>query len=156
MSRVVKVLLWFYWIIRHYTCSRFLMYLFIFGAFVFYRERGKSLDQWHYPAIKFTVQKYIDPFVNKVNAGSFCISVIHRTLTWTTGSLTYVIINLMLAYTLGGRAHRHRVSTTFFWLGKTILKKIVLLTGFEPRVIESWAWRSTVTPTSKLTPKTDL
>ena len=28
--------------------------------------------------------------VLQVHAGSFCVSVIHRILTWTTGSLTYV------------------------------------------------------------------
>ena len=37
-----------------------------------------------------TVQKYIYPFVNKVYAGSFCVSVIRQTLTWTTESLTCV------------------------------------------------------------------
>ena len=48
---------------------------------------------------------------------SFGVSVIHRTLTWTTGYLTcvYVII-LMRAYnnTHGAWAHRQWVSTTFF------------------------------------------
>ena len=35
----------------------------------------------------FTVQiKYIYPAVSKVHAGSFCVSVIQQTLTWTTGS----------------------------------------------------------------------
>ena len=36
---------------------------------------------------KLTVQKYMDPFVSKAHAGFFCVSVIHQTLTWTTGSL---------------------------------------------------------------------
>ena len=26
----------------------------------------------------------------EMDAGSFCVSIIHQTLTWTTGSLTYV------------------------------------------------------------------
>ena len=38
----------------------------------------------------FTVQKYIYSPVGKVHAGSFHVSVIHRNLTWTTGSLTCV------------------------------------------------------------------
>ena len=38
----------------------------------------------------FTIQKHIYPPVSKVQAGSFRVSVIHRTLTWTTGSLTCV------------------------------------------------------------------
>ena len=37
-----------------------------------------------------TVHKYVYPPVSKVHAGSFRVSVIHRTLTWTTGSLTCV------------------------------------------------------------------
>ena len=40
--------------------------------------------------MKFTVQKYIYPYVSKVHAGSFHISVGHRSLKWTTGSLTCV------------------------------------------------------------------
>ena len=39
---------------------------------------------------KFTVQKYIYPSVCKVHGGSFRVSVIHRTVIWTTGSLTTV------------------------------------------------------------------
>ena len=38
----------------------------------------------------FTGQKYIYSPVSKVHAGSLCVSVIHQTLTWTTGSLTCV------------------------------------------------------------------
>ena len=44
----------------------------------------------HYLLFKLTVQKYIDPSVSDVHAGSFPVSVIHQTLTWTTGSLTCV------------------------------------------------------------------
>ena len=36
----------------------------------------------------FTVQKYIYHPVSKVHAESVRVSIIHRTLTWTTGSLT--------------------------------------------------------------------
>ena len=39
----------------------------------------------------FTVHKYICPPVSKVHAGSFRVSVIRRTLTWTAGSLTCVL-----------------------------------------------------------------
>ena len=38
----------------------------------------------------FTVQKYMYPPVSKVNAGYFRVSIIHRTLAWTTGSLMCV------------------------------------------------------------------
>ena len=38
----------------------------------------------------FGVQKYIYHPVSKVHAGSFCVSLIHQTLTWTTRSLTCV------------------------------------------------------------------
>ena len=34
----------------------------------------------------FTVQKCICPLVSKVHAGSFHVSVIHQTPTWTKGS----------------------------------------------------------------------
>ena len=33
---------------------------------------------------KFTVKKYIYPSVSKMHAGSFRVSAIHQTLTWTT------------------------------------------------------------------------
>ena len=53
-----------------------------------------------------------------VHAGSFRLSVIHRTLTWTTGSLScvpYVII-LVRAYTHGGlgtpTARQHNICLT--------------------------------------------
>ena len=55
-----------------------------------------------------------DPPVSKVHAGSFRISVIHRTLTGTTGSLT-CINSYVCVYIRGpGRAHWQWVST--FWL----------------------------------------
>ena len=38
----------------------------------------------------YTVQKYIYSSVSKVHAGSFRVSVNHRTPTWTTGSLACV------------------------------------------------------------------
>ena len=46
-----------------------------------------------------------------VHAGSLRVSIIHRTLTWTTGSFTCVRSAYMRAFTHGGWAHR-RVSTT--------------------------------------------
>ena len=63
----------------------------------------------------------------QVHAGYFRVFIIHRTLTWTTGSLTSVhglsyarvyttdlkIIFLDQCYTHGCWAHRQRVSTTF-------------------------------------------
>ena len=64
------------------------------------RRRAKSFEtccQWALLNVQVinlvfpsTVQKYIYPPVSKTHAGSFRVSVIHRTLTWTTGSLTCV------------------------------------------------------------------
>ena len=48
-----------------------------------------------------------------VYAGSFGVSVIHQTLTWTTGSLSCVLIILVHACTHGGWTHRQQVSRTF-------------------------------------------
>ena len=52
----------------------------------------------------FTEKKYTYPSVSKVYAGSFRVSVIHRTRTWTTGSLMCVHDHIILthAYTHGG------------------------------------------------------
>ena len=75
-----------------------------------------------------------------VHAGTFCVSVIHQTLTWTTGSLTCVHDHSCAwVYTHRSWAHWHRVSTTFL----TRLEKkvfLVLLTGFEPSSFGSWVW----------------
>ena len=58
----------------------------------------------------------------KVHAGSFHVSVIHRTMTWTAGCLTCVHDNSYGSYVCvytQGWAYQQRVSTTF-WLGKTL------------------------------------
>ena len=54
------------------------------------RSKGEQTTHWTLPyyEIIFTVHKYIHPSVNKVPAGTVRVSAIHRTLTWTTGSLT--------------------------------------------------------------------
>ena len=50
----------------------------------------------------------------KVHAGSFRVSRIHRTLTWTTGSLMCLRDHsYACVYTRGGWVHRQRVSTIF-------------------------------------------
>ena len=64
------------------------------------------------------LQTYMYPSVSKVHADTFNVSVIHRTLTWTTGSLTCV------SDTHGSWAHRQRASTIF-------LTFLVLLAGFR-------------------------
>ena len=92
----------------------------------------KSLDTTL--LFKCIVQKYIYPSVSKGHTGSFRVSAIHRTLTWTTGSLMCVRIILKPAYTHGGGwAHRQRVSTTFLTRGK---KSHIFLTGVRTRVID--------------------
>ena len=70
----------------------------------------------------FTVQKYIYHPVSKVHSGSFCVSIIHRNLTWTTGSLTCVCDHscaciqyiYIYIYTHVGWAHRRVSPVTFF------------------------------------------
>ena len=77
----------------------------------------------------------------QVHTGSFRDSVIHRTLTWTTWSLTFVRDHSCV-YTHGGWTHRQRVSTTFL-IRKNSLKKMVLMKGFEPQVFGSRVRRCT-------------
>ena len=68
-----------------------------------------------------------------VNAGSFRVSVIHRTLTWTAGSFTCILF-LMRAYTHeGATVSQHNI----FDSEKLSPKNSVLLTGFEPRIFGS-------------------
>ena len=64
-----------------------------------------------------TVRKYIYPSVSKVRAGSFRVSVIHLTRTWTTGSLTCVCDHsYVCVYTqeLGESAFLTRKNTHIF------------------------------------------
>ena len=61
---------------RYFMCKYLAIFLDFFGGI-----ENTLLFQ-------FTVQKY--PPDSKVNAGSVRVSVIHQTLTWTTGSLTCV------------------------------------------------------------------
>ena len=53
------------------------------------------------------------PSVSKVNAGSFRVSVIHRTMTWTTGSLTCVRDHSYACAYTRGLGTQTAVSTTF-------------------------------------------
>ena len=88
---------------------------------------------------KFTLQKLIYRCVSGVHAGSFRVSVIRRTLTWTTGSLTCV------------RDHSHACVYTralgtpttsqhnIFHSGNLSQILLVLLTGLEPRVFGSYS-----------------
>ena len=112
-----------------------------------------SACQWHYPSIKWTVQKYIYPSISKVHAGSFLVSVIHRTMTWTTRicnvrTWSFLCVRIHTGVLGTPTASQHNIFDSeklwFFFL--------VLLTGFEPRVIESWVRRSTNWAT---TPPTD-
>ena len=84
----------------------------------------------HYPAqvlFTFTVHKYIYHW-------SFCVSVIHRTLTWTTGSLIYAyVIILMCAYIYiqTGVGHTDNKSAPTLLTRKNSQIFLVLLMGFE-------------------------
>ena len=79
----------------------------------------------------FTVHKFIYPPVSKVHAGSFRVSVtIHRTLTWTTGTLTCVrnhCNECVYARGLGTPSTSQHILDT----KKPIF--FVLLTGLEPQ-----------------------
>ena len=61
----------------------------------------------------------------------------HRTLAWTRWSLLCVRIHT-------GVGHTNSELAQHFWLGKTLSKKIVLLTqaGFKPPIFGSRVWRS--------------
>ena len=85
----------------------------------------------------FTVQKYINyPSVNKMHAGTFRGFVIHRTLTWTTGSLTcvphhfYAFVRIRIRGS-GTHTHRQRISATFLTRKKHTRMFLVLLTECE-------------------------
>ena len=81
--------------------------------------------------------------VLQVHAGPFRISVIHWTLTWTTGSLTCIRDHsYACVYTLGlgtPTMNQHNI----FDSEKLSLIFLVLLIGFQPRVFGSWVRRST-------------
>ena len=101
----------------------------------------------HYQLFIFTVQKYIYPYVSKVHAGSFRVAVIHRNLTWTTGSLTCVSDHSYACVCTWGLGTLAASQHNIFNSGKNVLVFIVLLTGFElgslPDIIESWGEKTT-------------
>ena len=67
-----------------------------------------------------TESRYPTVINYKVHVGSFRVSIIHRTLRWTTGSLTCVRDHsYACVYTRGSWAHLQRVSTTFLTRKKT-------------------------------------
>ena len=78
------------------------------------------------------------PPVSKMHAGSVCVSVIHRSWTWTTGSLTCARdYSCACVYTRGfGHTDSERASTTFVTRKKSQMF-LVLLTGFEPQSNDS-------------------
>ena len=62
-----------------------------------------------------TESRYPTLINDKVHAGYFRVSVIHRTRTWTTGSLTCSTCSFLCSTCThrGSWAHRQRVATTF-------------------------------------------
>ena len=81
-----------------------------------------------------------------MHAGSVRVFVIHRTLTWTTGSLMWSFLCVRIHTGLGNTDSE---SAQHFWLGKTLKNIILLLTVFETGVtdvVESWVRRSTNSP----------
>ena len=97
--------------------------------------------------LKSTVRKRIYPSVSKVQAGSFRVSVIHRTVTWSTGSSTCVRgHSCECVYTRGlGWAHQQRISTTFL-TRKNSQICLVLLTGLELGSLISYSIASHALP----------
>ena len=88
----------------------------------------------------FTVQNYMYPPVSKVHAGSFRVSVIHRTLTWTTGSLTCVrdhsCARIYIICIRASVGHTDHESAQHFLLGKPHVFLCSSVTRFEPRAFE--------------------
>ena len=80
-----------------------------------------------------------------VHDGVFRVSIIHRTLTWTTGSLTCVHDHVYACvHTHGGLAPPTANQHTIFDSEKlTFFSFLVLQTGFEPRSFGSRVGRST-------------
>ena len=74
-----------------------------------------------------------------LHTGSFDVSVIHQTLTWTVGSLMCVHDHSYACVTTytGWGGHNVSESAQHFRLGKTDNFFLVLLTEFEPQIIES-------------------
>ena len=90
--------------------------------------------------------------VLQVYAGSFHVSVIHRTLTWTTGSLTGVRAHSYAMHIHTGVGHTDSKPVQHFWLGKTPTNFSCAPDGIEPRVFRSRVRRFTncVTPVAEL------
>ena len=95
---------------RHAVLDQFL-YFYIFFKYTLLSLSGNSGRlTWE------RVQQPQEPRypVLQVHAGSFRVSVIHRTLTWTTRFLTCARDPVYArVYTRGGWAHRQRIRTTF-------------------------------------------
>ena len=83
--------------------------------------------------------------VLQVHDGSFIVSVIHRTLTWTTGSLTCVCdLSCAFVYTRGLGTTPTTCQHSMYDSEKLAQCVLVLLTGFlEPRVFGTRVRRST-------------
>ena len=71
----------------------------------------------------------------KVHAGSFCVSIIHRILTWTTWFLTRTCVRdhscaCIIVHTGGCRAHQLASQYNIFDSAKNVQLCLVLQTGF--------------------------
>ena len=90
----------------------------------------------------------------KVHAGSFHVSIIHRTLTWTTLSLTCLRDPYYACVYAPGVGHTDSESAEHFRLGQFSQMFIVLLTqtGFEPLVFGAGV-RATPSPLRKTHPE---
>ena len=79
-----------------------------------------NLDRFPQGKPAATASHYSTLINYKVHAGSFSISVIHQTLTWTTYLCRAYVIILMRAHTHRGWVLWQWVSTTFLTRGKTL------------------------------------
>ena len=103
-------------------------------------DRTHSLTHLHRHSYNHVVRSYPVFFSSCVQC--FRVSVIHRSLARTTGSLTCVRDHsIACVYTRGLLGQR--VSTTFLTRKNSPLFFLVLLKGFEARSFGSWVRRST-------------
>ena len=93
-----------------FVCNWVIRLKFDFFFFRFFFLRSSIWSMWLF-SIPPPLSSHIPSLGVQMHAGYFCPSIIHRTLKWTTGSLTCVFC--MRAYTHRGWAHRQQVGTTF-------------------------------------------
>ena len=122
------------------------------------RFKKHYLRLFIYYFVHFVVQKVISPIGNlgrfqgkpaattlinyKVHAGSFHVSKIHRTLTWTTGSLTCLCGHSYACIYTQGCGTPTASQNNIFDLESRVFLVLLMQTVFEPQVFRSRIRRS--------------